>query len=79
MKDTVEHRYYRNPNNMVAITYLQKFGEAFLPLRGHWHVNGTSIDLCNCQCGPNSCHPAIETLGRLFRLRFGAIPRSLKM
>ena len=74
MKDTVEHRYYRNPNNMVAITYLQKFGEAFLPLRGHWHVNGTSIDLCNCQCGPNSCHPAIETLGRLFRLRFGAIP-----
>ncbi|CAE7028444.1 Ppp1r8 [Symbiodinium sp. CCMP2592] len=61
MQDTVEHRYYRNPNNMVAITYLQKFGEAFLPLRGHWHVNGTNIDLCNCQCGPNRCHPAIET------------------
>ncbi|CAE7872064.1 Ppp1r8 [Symbiodinium sp. KB8] len=61
MKDATEHRYYRNPHNMVAITYLQKFGEAFLPMRGHWHANGTSIDLCNCQCGPNKCHPAIET------------------
>ena len=59
LANAVENRYYRHPEKMVSVTYLQKYGPALM--QGHWHSDGTSIDLCNCQCGPRACNPLIET------------------
>ncbi|CAE7198752.1 hypothetical protein AK812_SmicGene34870 [Symbiodinium microadriaticum] len=50
----VEHHYYRNPEKMLAITYLQRFGTNIM--QGHWKAEGTSLDQCNCPCGPNECN-----------------------